>query len=68
MISPSKVQFILLRGLEDLPDSLSATISLSLGVEPFNSNWFDKENLKTKLYRLNNEVDKVLRQGKIRGY
>lgn len=66
MISHSKVHFILLRGLEDLPDSISATISLSLGVKPFNSNWFDKrEHFKTKLLRLNNDVDAALKQDKI---
>jgi len=66
MISPSKVHFFLLRGLEDLPDSISATISLSLGVKPFNSNWFDKkEHFKTKLLRLNNDVDAALKEDKI---
>ena len=61
-----QVELILLRGMEDLPDTVSGIIANSLGARPFNSNWFDKpkEDLRTKLHRLDQVVDEARNNGK----
>lgn len=56
----SRFKVILLRGMEDLPDTVSGALGKSLGAVSFNSNWFDKEeNLASKLGRLDGEVQKA---------
>jgi len=60
-----QLELILLRGMEDLPDAVIGVIGRSLGAIPFNSNWFDeKENLSTKLHRLDQIVDEAKNSGK----
>lgn len=66
----SRFKFILLRGLEDLPDKnskwyrtlgidVSGSIAKSLGAESFDSNWTQSESLEEKLTRLDVEVQKA---------
>lgn len=60
----SRVKFILLRGMEDLPDNLSGLIGSFLGATTFNSNWKTPEKLDDKLKRLHLVVKEAKDRGK----
>lgn len=60
----SQVGFVLIRGMEDLPDSISGVIAKGLNTEAFNSRWKNNESLDKKVERLEEMVDNIRDQGK----
>lgn len=57
-------KFILIRGLEDIGDSVSREIGKILGAEAFKSDWYNKkETLSAKLKRLGRMIDKAKDNG-----
>lgn len=63
----SQVRIILIRGLEDLPESVSRAIGKVFNIETFDAKWRtgeDEEDLERKLGRLDAKVTEVREEGK----